>query len=69
MRSEEVHWRCPNRDCDWSFVEAAPGESAAAPECVCGRAMKRGDAVPAFHYLDFLREDSSSKEVIGLEKE
>ncbi|HUN60704.1 MAG TPA: hypothetical protein VMU53_01885 [Candidatus Sulfotelmatobacter sp.] len=65
-----IRWHCPNRDCSWTMV-ATPGtdESATQPRCICGRTMQKGDAVPAFHYLDFLRDDTAEGEEAGADKE
>jgi len=52
--SNGVYWYCPNRDCNWSFV--ATHVSEPAPLCLCGQRMKRGEVIPVFQYLDFLRE-------------
>jgi len=65
--SDGVRWYCPNRDCNWSFVGTTGTD--VAPHCVCGKQMRRGDAVPAFHYLDFLRESSVENEALEVEKE
>ena len=67
--SNGIRWHCPNRDCDWSFVATTSIEGEAVPRCVCGRRMEKGDTVPAFQYLDFLREGVAGDEVIGAEKE
>lgn len=64
-----VHWHCPNRECNWSFVAGMPGDGEAAPRCVCGNLMREGEMVPAFRYLDFLREELNSEEKVGTEKE
>jgi len=64
-----IRWYCSNRDCNWSFVGTTSGENAEAPQCVCGQTMRRGEAVPAFHYLDFLRDGLASEERLGAEKE
>jgi hypothetical protein len=67
--SASIRWYCPNRDCNWSFVAAIPVSEERGPQCVCGWTMKRGEIVPAFHYLDFLREDFPLQEPLGSEKE
>jgi hypothetical protein len=67
--SDSIRWYCPNRDCNWSFVTATPVSEERGPRCVCGWTMKRGQIVPAFHYLDFLREDSPLGEPLRSEKE
>jgi hypothetical protein len=67
MASSGVRWYCPNRDC-WSFVATVPVSEEQGPRCVCGWRMKRGDTVPAFHYLDFLREDSTFAHTLGTGK-
>lgn len=54
--SDGVRWHCPNPDCNWSLVTTQPVHNDSSPRCVCGRTMQRGDAIPAFHYLDFLRD-------------
>jgi hypothetical protein len=61
---------CPNQDCNWTMV-ATPGtnESSTEPRCICGRTMQKGDAVPAFHYLDFLRDDTAEGREAGAEEE
>ena len=64
-----VRWQCPDRDCNWSFVGTAVAQHDAGPRCVCGRTMRRGDSVPAFQYLDFLREDPAEEEALEVEKE
>ena len=64
-----VHWHCSNRDCNWSFVATMPGEEEEAPRCVCGSVMEKGETVPAFQYLDFLREETMVEEEAGVEKE
>jgi hypothetical protein len=66
MATDGVRWYCPNQDCNWSFVAMAASASGLEPQCVCGTSMKREDAVPVFHYLDFLRE---SAEAMQTEKE
>jgi len=66
---DAVRWYCTNRDCNWSFVGTTAIEGQAPPRCVCGRTMRRGDVIPALHYLDFLREDVSQEKVLGAEKE
>jgi hypothetical protein len=58
-----IRWYCSSRDCNWSFVGTVSGENAEAPRCVCGRPMKCGETIPAFHYLDFLREDVQKEEL------
>lgn len=64
----ESRWYCQSRDCNWSFVAQA-SEAGAVPHCVCGIKMKKGDTVPAFHYLDFLREETANDEASPSEKE
>jgi hypothetical protein len=66
--NDGVRWYCPNQDCNWSFVATALTNDA-APHCICGRQMKRDDTIPAFHYLDFLREGVAGDEELGVEKE
>ncbi|HTZ49736.1 MAG TPA: hypothetical protein VMH20_19255 [Verrucomicrobiae bacterium] len=65
-KKDGIRWHCPNRDCNWTVV-AIPdaGEIPAEPRCICGRTMQRGDAVPAFHYLDFLRDDTADEKEAG----
>ncbi len=65
--SGSVHWYCPNRDCNWSFVGTDASE--AEPLCVCGRRMKRGAVIPAFQYLDFLRDGVGEDALRKTEKE
>lgn len=67
--SNGIRWHCPNRDCDWSFVATTSIEGEAVRRCVCGRTMEKVDAVPAFQYLDFLREGLAGDGAIGAKKE
>lgn len=69
LSSEGVRWHCPNRDCNWSFVATAVEKSETGPRCVCGSTMKKEGAVPALHYLDFLREGLGDEVVTRTEKE
>jgi hypothetical protein len=62
--SDSIRWYCPNRDCNWSFVAKVPVSEEQGPRCICGWTMKRGETVPVFHYLDFLREDSTIEETL-----
>jgi uncharacterized protein (DUF433 family) len=39
------------------------------PQCIGGRAMKRGELIPVFQYLDFLREQATEDAVLEIEKE
>jgi len=65
-----IRWHCPDPDCNWTVVATSDaGESLREPRCVCGRTMQRGDAVPAFHYLDFLRDDTANGEEAEADKE
>lgn len=66
--SRGVRWHCPSRECNWSFVATESGENE-QPQCVCGKPMRRGDVVPVFSYLDFLRDGLSDEEALGMEKE
>ena len=68
MQSNGIRWYCPNRDCNWSLVATVPVSEEQGPRCVCGWTMRRGEAVPAFHYLDFLREESTMGETLVAEK-
>ena len=68
MESNGIRWYCPNRDCNWSFVAAIPVSEEQGPRCVCGWTMRRGETVPAFHYLAFLREESTMGETLVAEK-
>jgi hypothetical protein len=68
MGSNGIRWYCPNRDCSWSFVATIPVSEEQGPRCVCGWTMKRGGSVPAFHHLDFLREDSTIEETLETAK-
>jgi hypothetical protein len=67
-RRDGVHWYCPNRDCSWSFVAEAPREEGFAQRCVCGTVMRKGQAVPAFRYLDFLHEEPEVQEEVAVGK-
>ena len=64
-----VRWHCPNRECNWSMVATMTGESEVAPWCICGSQMQKAEIVPAFRYLDFLREDTVLEKETGLEEE
>ena len=59
-----VHWHCPNRECDWSFVAAIPAQADFVQLCVCGSEMRMGEVVPPLHYLDFLHDDVEAQEEV-----
>lgn len=63
--NDSVRWYCPNRDCNWSFVATIPVSDEQGPRCVCGWTMRRGEIVRTFHYLDFLREESTVGKTVG----
>ena len=68
-KRDGVHWRCPNRDCTWSFAAGLPGEEAPSPRCVCGSLMRAEEVAPTFRYLDFLQGERITEEEVGMEKE
>ncbi|MGB7848062.1 MAG: hypothetical protein WBL63_20800 [Candidatus Acidiferrum sp.] len=67
---DEIHWHGPDRDCNWSMVKTMAREET-APQCVCGRVMKKSELVPAFQYLTFVRKLAGVQEevAVGIEKE
>lgn len=65
-----IRWHCPDQSCNWTVVATLDtDDNLTGPRCICGRIMKRGDAVPAFHYLDFLRDDTADGKDAGADKE
>lgn len=61
-----VRWHCPDPRCNWTVVATpALAGSTAEPHCICRTTMHRGDALPTFHYLDFLRAETADEKEAG----
>lgn len=67
--SSRLRWSCPNPACNWSRVAivALPGETV--PRCVCGERLRKSEPLPAFTYLDFLRERRPAEQIAEPGKE
>jgi hypothetical protein len=67
---DAIRWHCPDRDCQWTVVAIPDAQQdLQEPRCICGRTMQRADVIPAFHYLDFLREEEVDRNDTGADKE
>jgi hypothetical protein len=54
-KEQSSHWRCANRDCEFSRPVRFSEEEKSAPLCLCGTFMQKENISPVFSYLDFLR--------------